>query len=178
MIYDPLGPCPVSLEPCSLCQCGLCGWEGRNQHAQDLLCSGPHLTCLENVQPQAAFSCAQQVPWVCGKAARVALPGTQNHRIPAWQGLEGTSGDLLVQPPYQSRVIYGRLHSTTSRWVLNISREGESTTPLGNLFQGSITLKVKKFFLVFRRNFLGFILCPLPLVLSLGTTEKGLAPSS
>jgi len=37
---------------------------------------------------------------------------------------------------------------------------------------------VKKFFLMFRRNFLCFSLCPLPLVLSLGTTEKSLAPSS
>jgi len=34
-----------------------------------------------------------------------------------------------------------------------------------------VTLKVKKFFLVFRWNFLCFILCPLPLVLSLGTTN-------
>jgi len=40
------------------------------------------------------------------------------------------------------------------------------------------TLRVKKFFLMFRQNFLFFSLCPLPLVLSLGTTEKSLAPSS
>jgi len=44
--------------------------------------------------------------------------------------------------------------------------------------QCSVTLKVKKFFLVFRWNFLCFSLCPLPLVLSLGTTEKSLAPYS
>jgi len=50
--------------------------------------------------------------------------------------------------------------------------------PLGSLFQGSVTIQVKKFFLVFRWNFLCFSLCPLPLVLSLGTTEKSLAPSS
>jgi len=42
---------------------------------------------------------------------------------------------------------------------------------LGNLFQGSVTLRVKKFFLMFSWNFLHFSLCPLPLVLSLGTTE-------
>jgi len=40
------------------------------------------------------------------------------------------------------------------------------------------TLKVKKFFLMFTWNFLCFSLCPLPLVLSLGTTEKSLASSS
>ena len=59
-----------------------------------------------------------------------------------------------------------------------ISREGDSTTSLDSLFQGSITLRGKKFFLMFRRNFLCFSLCPLPLVLSLGTTEMSLAPYS
>jgi len=44
---------------------------------------------------------------------------------------------------------------------------GESTTSLGSLFQGSVTL-------MFRRNFLCFSLSPLPLVLSLGTTEQSL----
>jgi len=44
--------------------------------------------------------------------------------------------------------------------------------PLGSLFQGSVTLRGKKFFLMFRWNFLCFNLCPLPLVLLLGTTEK------
>jgi len=57
-------------------------------------------------------------------------------------------------------------------------REGDSAAPLSNLFQCSVTLRGKKFFLMFRRNFLCFSLCPLPLVLSLGTTEKSLAPSS
>ena len=50
----------------------------------------------------------------------------------------------VVQPPCRSRVTYSRLHRTVSRWVLNISREEESTTSLGSLFQCSITLKVKK----------------------------------
>ena len=94
---------------------------------------------------------------------------SQNHRM---VGLEGTSVGHLVQPPCQSR-----LHRTLSRQVLNISRE-ESTTSLGNLFQCSITLRGKKFFLMFRGNFLCFSLCPLSLLLLLGTTEKSLAPSS
>ena len=53
----------------------------------------------------------------------------------------------LVQPPCKSRVTYSRLHRTLSRQVLNISREGDSTTSLGSLFQCSVTLRVKKFFL-------------------------------
>jgi len=56
------------------------------------------------------------------------------HRITAWSGLEGTSVGDLVQPPCRSRVTYSRLHRTSSRQVLNISREGDSTTPLGSLF--------------------------------------------
>jgi len=49
---------------------------------------------------------------------------------------------------------------------------------LRSLFQGSVTLRGKKFFHIFSWNFLCFSLCPLPLVLSLGTTGKSLAPSS
>jgi len=58
-----------------------------------------------------------------------------------------------------------------SRRVLNISREGDSPASLGSLGQGSVTLRGKKFFLMFRRNFLCLSLCPLPLVLSLGTMK-------
>jgi len=62
--------------------------------------------------------------------------------------------------------------------LVQADREGDSTTSLGSLFQCSVTLRGKKFFLMFRWNLLCFSLCPLPLVLSLGTTEKSLALSS
>ena len=93
----------------------------------------------------------------------------------------GAGRDLCGSPsptPCWSRVTQSRLHRTASKWVLNISREGDSTASLGSLCQGSVTLRGKKFFLMFSWNFLCFSLCPLPLVLSLGTTEKSLAPSS
>jgi len=94
------------------------------------------------------------------------------HRITKCSGLEGTSVGHLVQPLCQSRVTCSRLHRTLTRQVLNISRGGDSTTSLGSLFQCSVTLRGKKFFLMFRRKFLCFSLCPLPLVLSLGTTKR------
>ena len=81
----------------------------------------------------------------------------------------GVGRDLCGSPsptPCPSRVTHSRLHRTASRRGLNISREGDSTASLGSLGQGSVTLRGKKFFLIFSWNFLCFILCPLPLVLS------------
>jgi len=58
-----------------------------------------------------------------------------------------------------------------------ISRDGDSTS-LGNLCQCSVTLIVKQGCLMFRWHLLCFSLCPVPLLLSLATTEKSLALSS
>jgi len=94
---------------------------------------------------------------------------SQNHRMVE------VGRDLCGSPspaPCQSRVTQSRLHSTASRRVLSISREGDSTASLASLGQGSITLRVKKFFLMFRWNSPCFSLCPLPLVPPLGTTGK------
>ncbi|XP_068775232.1 uncharacterized protein [Struthio camelus] len=103
---------------------------------------------------------------------------TEIPEITEWPRMEGTSRDHLVQSPCSSRVIWSILPRIASRRVLNISSQGDSTTSLGNLFPCSVTLTGKKFFLVFSWNCVCFSLCPLPLVLSLGTTEKSLAPSS
>ena len=107
----------------------------------------------------AALSLNHEMVWV-----------GRDHRITESQNSRGWKGPLWVTQ--------SRLHRTPSRRGWNISREGDSTASLGSLFQCSVTLRGKKFLLVFRRNFLCFSLCPLPLVLSLGTTEKSLAPSS
>lgn len=54
----------------------------------------------------------------------------------------------------------------------------ESTTTLSNLWLWSVTLTVRKFFLIFRGNFLCFSLYTLYLVLSLDTTKNSLAASA
>lgn len=56
--------------------------------------------------------------------------------------------------------------------VLCISREGDSTAYLGNLFHCSFTFQVKKSFLIFVWNFLSSSMCPLLLVLLLHTTKN------
>mgnify|MGYP001852408091 CR=1 FL=1 len=87
-------------------------------------------------------------------------------KITESQNQRGWKGPLLItesNSPAEA-VPYSRLHRKMSRWVLNISR-GDSTTSVGSFFQCSATPKVKKFFLMFRWNFLGFSLRLLPLVL-------------
>ena len=93
-----------------------------------------------------------------------------SYRITVSQNGGGWKGPLWVTQ--SNPVTQSRLHKTLSRWVLNVSREGEPTTSLGILLQCSVTLRVKKFFFMFSWNFLCFSLCPLPLVL--GTTEKSM----
>lgn len=71
----------------------------------------------------------------------------------------------------------GPTQPTTARCLLNILKEGDSTTTLGNLCQCSITFNIKMCYLVFRQNWL----CsndPLPFVVALGTTEMSLSLSS
>lgn len=56
-----------------------------------------------------------------------------SHKITEWLMLEETSEDLLVQLPcskWEIRLIWPMIS-----WVLSISRDGNSTSTLGNLFQ-------------------------------------------
>jgi len=69
---------------------------------------------------------------------------SQNHRtVGVGRGLCGSSSPttLLKQGHLE------QLHKAWSRWVLN---GGDSRMLLGSLFQCSVTLRVKKFFLMFR----------------------------
>ena len=71
-----------------------------------------------------------------------------------------------------------QLLRTMPRQLVNTSKHGGPATSLGNLRLCSVTLAVKKCYLMFRRSLLCFPLCALPLDLCLSSAEKGLAPSS
>ena len=102
----------------------------------------------------------------------------ETHRITEWRGLEGTSVGHPVQPPAQAGSPRAGCTGPCPGGSGISPEKGDSTASLGSLVQCSVTLRVKKFFLLFSWNFLCFNLCPLPLVLLLGTTEKSLVPSA
>ena len=94
------------------------------------------------------------------------------HRSTEWLWLEVTSGDDLVQPSCSSGATQSQLPRIVPRQLLEISKDGDSTASLGKLCQCLVTLTLKKCFLMFRGNLLCFSLCPLPLVLALGSHQK------
>lgn len=72
------------------------------------------------------------------------------HRITKLLRLEGTFGDCSVQIPAQSTVNKNRLLMAVSSPVLNVSKDRDSKTFHGNLFQCSFTLTIKKIFFFLR----------------------------
>lgn len=100
--------------------------------------------------------------------------------------LEETSWDRVIQFPCSSSISWGRLSRKVSSQVFNTQME--TPQPLQETYHAvwppSQWKKTKskqlprRCFLVFRWNSLCFNLCTLPLVLSMNTTDKSLAPSS
>lgn len=98
------------------------------------------------------------------------------HRTTDWLSLGGAFGGDLIQPLAQAGT-----HRTNTHDLLQMPFEylhkRDPTTSLGTLCHCSVTLTVRKCCLMFRVNSLCFIFFPLPLVPSLGSTEKSLAVS-
>lgn len=101
-----------------------------------------------------------------------------NHRIIEKQNLRYGINLGRLPIPISLQKHFSRAGCTAKWSNLNISREENFTSSLDTSFLCSVTLKAKKLFLMFRLNYLCSNLCLLPLVLSLGTTTKNLAPSS
>jgi len=89
----------------------------------------------------------------------------------SWNG-RGWKRPLLIESsPIVKQVPYSRLHRKTFRWILNLSK-GEYTVSMDGLFQHSVTLTVKKFFLMCIWNSLCSGFCPLPFALLLKTLSN------
>lgn len=94
------------------------------------------------LQPEAHGNCVL-VPWSHGSSwaenPQQWFPfpapdcSCQHLSITGWLRLECSSGGHLLQSPCSSRVAQSQLPSTVSRQLFNISKNGESTSSLGNL---------------------------------------------
>ena len=97
-----------------------------------------------------------------------------NHRIIGWiRPLRSLSPTMCPTPPCLLNHI-PKCH--IYKFFLKTSRDGDSTTSLGSLFQCLATLSVNKFLLISYLNLPWRNLRPLPLVLSLVTWEKRPTP--
>jgi len=96
-----------------------------------------------------------------------ACPGSSEwHLIRQIPRIIGTGRNFWESPNptlLLKQVHCSRLYRKASSWVLNISREDDSSTSLGSLFQFSVTRTVKEFSCMFLWNFLCCSFCPLPL---------------
>lgn len=89
------------------------------------------------------------------------------HRIRGWLRLGGTSGSAAVQAPCSSHPLVGQ-----NNVQMALDLQGRTFC-----LQLSVSLTVHVCSCAQMEPHV-FSVCPLPLVLSLGTTDKGLPPSS
>ena len=98
-------------------------------------------------------------------------------RITGWMTLAETSGDYLIHLPFSGQ---GHLQQVAQGHVLLTFvylQVYRLQVFLRNIFH-CLATSLKKFSLMIKCNFLYFNFCLLPLVLSPGTTENSLSPSS
>lgn len=97
---------------------------------------------------------AHQGSWERGSCALTGAPycknqvaggRIKNQQIKEWLGLEGTLKGHVAQPPCHGQGHFNkiRLLRAPSSLTLRVSRDGASTTSLGNLSQCFVTLTVK-----------------------------------
>lgn len=123
--------------------------------------------------------------WTASEWTHILYLISQNHT--EWLGLEGTCGHHLEQSHAKAGspradctgLCPGGFWVSAEKETPSPSSPGNIslTTCLCSLFWCSVTLKLK-FFLIFRWNFLCFSFHQFPCILSLGTSEQRLVPSS
>jgi len=99
------------------------------------------------------------------------VPALARDRITEWLRLEGTSGDHLIWCPCSKQ---GQLEQVAQSHV-QLGFEYLQGWGLHNISQQPFPVSEHLHSLIFKWDFLYFSLCPLPLVFSLGTSEKSLA---
>lgn len=99
----------------------------------------------------------------------------ENHRI------IDVGKDLLKSPCPNPLLKSGQLEQVAQdhvQWGFKYLHRWRFHSISGNSFLHLTIVSVTKYFLALRWNFMGFNLCLLPLVLSVGTATKSLAPLS
>lgn len=86
----------------------------------------------------------------------------------------GTFQDCLIQLPAQARSAEAVCLEPSLSWILNTSKEENSTTSQSNLCRFLVTLAIEKYILVFLWNLTFFSLCPLPLFYSFPLSSKSI----
>ncbi|KFR06886.1 Calcium/calmodulin-dependent protein kinase type II subunit alpha, partial [Opisthocomus hoazin] len=151
-------------------------WDTVTPEAKDLI------NKMLTINPSKRITAAEALkhPWISHRATVASCMHRQEtvdclKKFNARRKLKGA----ILTTMLATRNFSGRLHKTASRQVLNICREGDSTASLGSLCQGSVTLRGKKFFLMFRWNFNGRLhLLLTPAYVPLQLVGLGSSPSS
>lgn len=125
---------------------------------------------LQSLPPIRLYICSSSIMAYAFKKQRISLAFTIGFR------LAGPTGSTCSNS-CSSRDTQSRVSQTIPRQLLKIHKKKTPQPLRGNLCQCSVSHTAQKSFPVFRGNLLGSCLCPLHLVLTMGTTEKSLAPS-
>ena len=149
--------------------------ENKHTHAKTKQPTSEHQNQTKNPTISSCHCNRQQITLYIGTSNLPEMK-IRHSRIAESQNHRGWKGSLEISLFIPLQVLYNRLYRKTSREVLSISREGDSTTSLGSLFQCSAIHEVKKFFLIFRWNLLCSSLCPLPLIIISGHHWKEVGP--
>lgn len=126
----------------------LAGWD-RGYTYEPLMSVHQHKTFHSPVSLPKSLKKSNPVAWLLKSECNACclFAKSQNHR--SWK----RPPDINESNPLLKQDSDSRSHRKACRWVLNLCREGHSTTSLDKLLQCSIALAIKKLFCMFVWNF-------------------------